>query len=65
MLNPLVPIILHCKKKLREWREPNDVEAGKFLLQRTVLWFCATVVNIGIWHIPTWLFYSVLVDQCL
>jgi hypothetical protein len=24
-----------------------------------VFWFCATVVNIGIWRIPTWLFYSV------
>jgi hypothetical protein len=22
--------------------------------------FCATVVNIAIWHIPTWLFYSVV-----
>ncbi len=21
-----------------------------------VVWFCATVVNIGIWRIPTWLF---------
>jgi hypothetical protein len=24
-----------------------------------VLWFCTTVVSIGIWRIPTWLFYSV------
>jgi hypothetical protein len=24
-----------------------------------VVWFCATLVNIGIWRIPTWLFYSV------
>jgi hypothetical protein len=24
-----------------------------------VLWFCTTVVNIGIWRILTWLFYSV------
>ncbi len=24
-----------------------------------VVWFCATVVSIGVWRIPTWLFYSV------
>jgi hypothetical protein len=24
-----------------------------------VVWFCATVIDIEIWHIPTWLFYSV------
>jgi hypothetical protein len=37
------------------WREPNDEGVGNFLLPR-VLWFCATVVNIGIWRILTWLF---------
>jgi hypothetical protein len=27
-----------------------------------VVWFCATVVNIGVWRIPRWLFYSVGTD---
>jgi hypothetical protein len=27
-----------------------------------VLWFCATVVNSGIWRIPTWLFLQCIFD---
>jgi hypothetical protein len=54
---------VHCKKAARN----SDVDNGG-ANQTTwrsensyfhVLWFCATVVNIGIWRIPTWLFFTV------
>ncbi len=38
----------------------NQTTWGSENFYSHVVWFCATVVNIGIWRIPTWLFYSVL-----
>jgi hypothetical protein len=37
----------------------NQTTWGSENFYSHVVWFCATVVNIGIWRIPTWLFYSV------
>jgi hypothetical protein len=41
------------------WRSENSYSH--------VVWFCATVVSIGVWRIPTWLFYSVraTITHCL
>jgi hypothetical protein len=52
---------MHYKKKLW-WREPNDVGVGKFLLPCSLV-FCATIVNIGIWRISTWLFFTVCAQK--
>jgi hypothetical protein len=34
----------------------NQTTCGSENFYSHVVWFCATVVNIGIWRIPTWLF---------
>ncbi len=49
---------------LKKLRENSDVDIGggnqttrvSEISYSHILWFCATVVNIGIWRILTWLF---------
>jgi hypothetical protein len=61
---PSLSLIYTVKKAARN----SDVDIGganqttrvSEISYSHVLWFCATVVNIGIWPILTWLFYSVL-----
>ncbi len=59
---------IHCKKETRNsdvcngganqttWGSDNSYFHGVH-----VVWFCATVVNIGIWRFPTWLFLQCLI----
>ncbi len=50
---------LHCKKASRnsdvDNGGANQTTWGSENSYSHVVWFCATVVNIGIWRIPTWL----------
>ncbi len=58
---------IHCKKAARnsdlDIGGANQTKWGSENSHFYVLWFCATVANIGIWRIPTWLFYSVFLSS--
>ncbi len=60
-------LLVDCLDTVKNAAQNSDVDNGganqaTWGLENSyshVLWFCATVVNNGIWRIPTWLFYSV------
>jgi hypothetical protein len=64
-------IFLHCKIKLREipmWTmvAENQTTWTSENSYSHFLWFCTTVVNIGISRIPTWLFLQCIdsIEHC-
>jgi hypothetical protein len=61
-----LPVCLSSYTVKKAWRNSdvdnsgaNQTMWGSENFYSHVVWFCATVVSIGIWRIPTWLFYSV------
>jgi hypothetical protein len=60
-LLPSLLIYIHTVKKASQNSDvenggANQTTWGSENSYSNVVWFCATVVNIGIWCIPTWLF---------
>jgi hypothetical protein len=57
---------IHCKKKASRNSDVDNGGANQTMWVSEnsyshVVWFCATVVSIEVWRIPTWLFLQCIV----